>query len=265
MQRVYLIFQRLEGVVALFLGAGTGVTVSIRDLPLFRRFTVFVEALGHERGQHFINAVNGGAAIDVARHLGDDLRRDRRRGGDGFRRLNLGVTHFKTVGQHAFQVDQHAVKHREERRVVEIVIVDLTALVRRDYIARQQMLTGIVLGDDTGQQVALGRDHFAVFIGIFIEQRRVGLLYQAADLLVKATPFLTLDVTVVTILNVGARQLLVRTRHQLVFNRGLDLVDIHLAAFMHLAANDFCDGGAVICVIDSRCFSCTQNGFFDAL
>jgi len=36
-------------------------------------------------------------------------------------------------------------------------------------------------------------------------------------------------------------------------------------SLIHLAANDFCDGGAVICVIDSRCFSCTQNGFLDAL
>lgn len=67
--------------------------------------------------------------------------------------------------------------------------MDLTALVRRDYIARQQMLTGIVLGDDTGQQVALGRDHFAVFIGIFIEQRRVGLLYRAADLWLRRPRF----------------------------------------------------------------------------
>jgi hypothetical protein len=69
----------------------------------------------------------------------------------------------------------------------------------------------------------------------------------------------------VTVLNVGARQLLVRAGHQLVFYRSLDLVDIHLTALIHLATDDFCDGGAVICVIDSRCFSCTQNRFFDAL
>ena len=169
------------------------------------------------------------------------------------------------MGQHAFQVDQHAVEHREERRIVEIVVVNFTALVRRDHVARQQMLTGIVFGNDTGQQVALGRDHFTVFVGVFIEQGGVGLLHQATDLLVQTTALLTLHVTIVTVLNVGARQLLVRPRHQLVLNRGLDLVDIDLAAFVHLAANDFCDGGAVICVIDSRCFSCTQNGFLDAL
>ena len=143
--------------------------------------------------------------------------------------------------------------------------MDLAALVRRHHVARQQMLTGIVFSHDTGQQVALGRDHFTVFIGVFVEKGGVGLLDQATDLLVQAAALLALHVTIVTVLNVGARQLLVRPRHQLVLNRGLDLVDIDLAAFIHLAANDFCDGGAVICVIDTRCFSCTQNGFLDAL
>jgi hypothetical protein len=74
-----------------------------------------------------------------------------------------------------------------------------------------------------------------------------------------------LDITVVTILDVSTRQLLVRAGHQLVFDRGLDLADINLAAGVHLITDNFCDGGAVICVIDSRCFSCTQNRFFDAL
>ena len=145
------------------------------------------------------------------------------------------------------------------------MIVNITALVRLYHITRQQMLTGIVFGDDTGQQVALGRDDFTVFIGVFIEQRGVGLLHQAANFLVQTTAFLTLNITVMAIFNVGARQLLVRTRHQLVFYRCLDLINIDLATRVHLTANDFCDGGAVICVIDSRCFSCTQNGFFDAL
>ena len=201
----------------------------------------------------------------MAGDLGDNLRRDRGSRGDRLRRFNLRVTHFKAVGQHAFQIDQHAVEHREEWRIVEIVVVDLAALVRRDHVARQQMLTGIVFGNDTGQQVALGGDHFTVFIGVFIEQGGVGLLHQATDLLVQTAALLALHVAIVAVLNIGARQLLVGPCHELVLNRGLDLVDINLAAFSHLAANDFCDGGAVICVIDSRCFSCTQNGFLDAL
>ncbi len=70
-------------------------------------------------------------ACRFGRHAGADARGDAlsnnlrsyrgcRR--DRLRRFNLGVPHFKALGQHAFQVDQHAVEHREERRVIEIVI-----------------------------------------------------------------------------------------------------------------------------------------------
>jgi hypothetical protein len=81
--------------------------------------------------------------------------------------------------------------------------------VGHHHIARQQVLAGVVLGDDTGQQVALGRDDFTVFVGVFVEQRGVGLLNQAANLLVQAAALFTLAIAVVAILNVGARQLLV--------------------------------------------------------
>ena len=66
------------------------------------------------------------------------------------------------------------------------MVVDLTALVRRYHVARQQMLTGVVFSHDTGQQIALGRDHLAVFIGVFIEQGGVGLLDQTPDFLIQA-------------------------------------------------------------------------------
>ena len=143
--------------------------------------------------------------------------------------------------------------------------MNITTLVRLNHITRQQVLTCIVFGNDTSQQVTLGRDYFAVFVGIFIQQSRVGLLNQTTNFLVQTATFFTLDITVVAIFDLRTGELFVRTRHQLVFYRGLDLVDIDLAALIHLTANDFCDGGTVICVIDSRCFSCTQNGFFDAL
>ena len=106
--------------------------------------------------------------------------------------------------------------------------------------------------DDTGQQVTLGRDHFAVFVGVFVQQSRVGLLNQTTNFLVQTATLFTLYITVVAIFDVRTGELFVRTRHQLVFYRCLDLVDIDLAALIHLATNDFCDGGAVICVIDSR-------------
>lgn len=135
--------------------------------------------------------------------------------------------------------------------------MDIAALMRLYYITRQQVLAGIVFGDNPGQQIALGGNDFTVFVGVFIEQRGVSLLYQAANFLVQTTTLFTLNVAIVTVFDVGAGKLFVRAGHQLVFNRSLDLVNIHLTACVHLAANDFCDGGTVICVIDSRCFSCT--------
>ena len=149
----------------------------------------------------------------MAGDLRDNLRGDGGRGRDGFWRFNLRVTHLKALRQHAFQVDQHAVKHWEERRVVEIVIVNITTLVRLDDITRQQVLTRIVFGDDTGQQVTLGRDHFAVFVGVFVQQSRVGLLNQTTNFLVQTATFFTLDITVVAIFDVRTGELFVRARH----------------------------------------------------
>ena len=114
-QGVDLVLQRLEGVVALFLGASHGVGFHIGNAPLFGHFTVFLPADGHIGGQHFVDAVDGGAAIDVARHLSDDLGGHGSGGADGFRGIDLCIAHLEAVGQHPFQVDQHAVEHREER------------------------------------------------------------------------------------------------------------------------------------------------------
>ncbi|MNG94504.1 hypothetical protein D3C79_535160 [compost metagenome] len=115
MQSIDFIFQRLEGVVTLFLGAGHRIAFHVWDLPLLRYLLMLVEALGDEGGQDLINAVDGGTAINMAGNLSDDLRGHGGGGGDRLRRLDLGVTHLEAVGQHAFQIDQHTVEHREER------------------------------------------------------------------------------------------------------------------------------------------------------
>ncbi len=91
------------------------------------------------------------------------------------------------------------------------------------------------------------------------------MLDQTTNFLVQTAALFTLDIAIVAIFDIGARQLFPRAGHQLVFHGGLDVVDIDLRAALHLLANDFCDGGAIVCVIDSRCFSCTQNCFFNAL
>ncbi|MOA10001.1 hypothetical protein D3C78_1298700 [compost metagenome] len=82
MQRVHFIFQRLERVIALFFGAGMGVSVCVWDLPLFGYFAVFFEAFSNERREHFVDAVNGRPAVNMAGDLRNNLRRYRRRRGD---------------------------------------------------------------------------------------------------------------------------------------------------------------------------------------
>ena len=67
-----------------------------------------------------------------------------------------------------------------------------------------------MFGDDTGQQVALGRDDFTVFVGIFVKQGRVGLFNQTANFLVQAAAFFTLDIAVVAIFDIGPGQLFPR-------------------------------------------------------
>lgn len=66
MQCVNLILQRLEGVVALFFGTGAGIAFGIRDLPLFGDFAMLFEAFADERRQYFVDAVDGGAAVNMA-------------------------------------------------------------------------------------------------------------------------------------------------------------------------------------------------------
>ncbi len=59
--------------------------------------------------------------------------------------------------------------------------MDLAALVRQNDIPRQDLLLRVVLRHDPGQQIALCRDHFAVFVSIFVQQRRVGLIDKTAN------------------------------------------------------------------------------------
>ncbi|MNM93414.1 hypothetical protein D3C81_1057880 [compost metagenome] len=107
------------------------------------------------------------------------------------------------------------------------MVVDLAALVGQHYVTRQDVLLGIMLGDDPGQQIALGGDHFAVLVGVFVQQRHVALLHQATDLLVQPPAQFTRYVAIVTIFNIGAGQLLVFAGHQLIFYRLLNFMDIN--------------------------------------
>ncbi len=105
--------------------------------------------------------------------------------------------------------------------------MQITALMSLNHITGQHVAGGIVLGDDTGQQVALGRDHLGVFVGILVEQGGIGLLNQTADLLRQTAARLAGLIPVVAIFDIGTGDGLVVGSHQVVFDPVLDLVDIN--------------------------------------
>ena len=236
-QGVYLVLQRLEGVVTLLLGAGHGVGVHIADAPLLGHLPVFLPADGHIGRQHLIDTVDGGAAIDVTRHLSDDLGGHCGGGADGLGSVDLRVAHLEAVGQHALQVDQHAVEHGEEGGVVEVVEVQIAALMGLHHLAGQHVAGGVVLGDDAGQQIPLGRYYLGILVGVLVEQGRVGLLHQAADLLGQPATGLAGQIPVVAILDVGTGDRLVVGGHQMVLDPVLDLVNVDLAPPFQLQAD----------------------------
>jgi hypothetical protein len=97
--------------------------------------------------------------------------------------------------------------------------------MRQYHIARQQVLTGIVFGNDPASRSRwVGMTLLSLFAFSF-SSADFGLFHQAANFLVQAAPFFTRDVAVLAIFNIGTRELrFVGTGHQLVFDSGLDLV-----------------------------------------
>ncbi len=47
--------------------------------------------------------------------------------------------------------------------------MNIATLMRLHHVTRQQVLACIVFSNNTGQQVALGWNYLAVFVGVFIE------------------------------------------------------------------------------------------------
>ncbi|CQR21855.1 Uncharacterised protein [Yersinia enterocolitica] len=225
---------------------------------------MFIETFGDKRCQNFIDAVNGCAAIDMAGDLRDNLRGHCGSSRNGFWRLDFRITHFKTLSQHAIEVNQHAVEHREEWRVIQIVIMNFTTFMSQDHVSWQNMLFGVVFRDNTGQQITLSRDDFAVFIRIFVQQRFVTLLYQTPDFLIQATTQFTRDIPVMAILDIGSGELLVLTSHQLVFYRSLDIADINFRLVLHRLSDRTGNSCTIIRVDHANRQGCTLDRFLDS-
>ena len=201
----------------------------------------------------------------MAGNLSDNLCGHGGGGRDRFRTLNFCVTHLEAVSQHAFKVDQHAVKHWEERRVIQIVVVNFTAFVRKHHVTRQNVLCRVVFCHDTRQQIALGWDDFTVFVCVFVQQSGIALLNQATDFLIKTAALFTRHVTVVTILNVCTRKLLIVACHQLVFYCVLNHMDINTLEIGHLHSDYAGYGCTIISIINACRSGSTHHSFLDSL
>ena len=140
--------------------------------------------------------------------------------------------------------------------------VQIAALVGLYHIAGQHVTGGVVLGDDARQQITLGRDHLGILVGVLVEQGRVGLLHQAADLLGQPAARLASLIPVVTVFDVGTGDGLVVGGHQVVLDPVLDLVDVHFPSSFQLLG----DGGGNVLgqrrtgLIDRLCRSAHRLG-----
>ena len=143
--------------------------------------------------------------------------------------------------------------------------MDFAALVGTHHVARQHILLGIMFRHDARQQIALGRDHLAVFVGVFVQQRRVALLHQAADRFAQLAALFARQIPVMTVFNILARQLRITSRHQQIFYRLLDLMNIHAIAAAHFFADLLRDRHAVSIIFNLSGARCSANSLSDAL
>ena len=107
--------------------------------------------------------------------------------------------------------------------------MQLALLVCFGHMAWQQVGQRVVAGDDAGQQVALGRDHLGVLVGVFVQQCRVALFHQPGNVLRQPSARLACEVAVVAVFDIGPCHFR-RLCHQQVFHPGLDFVDVDFFA-----------------------------------
>ena len=168
-----------------------------------------------------VNLINTGSAVNVAGNLSDDLSGDGGCSQDRFGCFNLGITHLETLQQHPFHIDKHAIKHRKEGRVIQIVIMDFSSVMGLTDMAWQNMVARIVACYHPRQQVALGWNDFAIFVGILIQNLFIILIDDAEDFPIETITRLPFDITSTTKFNITASRIFVATTHQIILNLGL--------------------------------------------
>ncbi|CAH0213765.1 hypothetical protein SRABI106_01811 [Rahnella aquatilis] len=87
------------------------------------------------------------------------------------------------------------------------------------------------------------------------------MLNQTTDFLIQASAHFTFHVAVMAVFNIGTRQFLVRPRHQLVFNRILNFMDIDTRLILQILCHNTGNLRAIINAVDT--FGCALHRLFD--
>ena len=166
---------------------------------------------------------NGLAAILVGGDLGDDLGRNVAGGREAVRLFDERAGDDRAVLEHVFQIHKVAVVH-VLGKIVRVVEVDDTGLVRLDDLLRQQHPAREVFGYLARHIVALDSVDGGVLVGVFLLDLFVVRLDEGQDLVVRRVR-LAHQRARVAVGDVVFCDLICPVRHDLVLNEVLNLFD----------------------------------------
>ena len=114
------------------------------------------------------------------------------------------------------------------RKIIRIVEMNDTLIVRLNNLCRQQHATGNILADLAGHIVALHAVYRRILIGIFLLYLLVIALNQRQNLLIRSVGLSNHGANV-TVGNILARKIKSTQRHDLIFDQVLDFFNAHRA------------------------------------
>ncbi|CAK7019016.1 MAG: hypothetical protein DELT_03282 [Desulfovibrio sp.] len=202
------------------------------DLPETRAEFIAAAAQVFSQMPH----VDGLAAILAAGDGGDDLRHYRARDLEAFGAFNKLPVHHRPVIEHVSYVNQAAVKNGLQK-IVRVVEMQDSLVVRLGNFFGKQNPAGKVLGDLPGDQVALRRRDNRVFVGIFFHNILVAVLNQAQDGIVRRVG-LTHQCARIAVNDIGLGENEFFLVHQLLLDDILDILHQHPLAVLFFDAVD---------------------------
>ena len=211
----------------------------------FRNTGKIVKLLAYELAELLTADVNEGSemrkanaltAVLAGGNLRDDLCCDVAGSGEAVRLFDHGAADNGAVLKHILQVDEVAVVHMLSE-IVRVVEVDDALLVcGNDFLGKKDSLCDI-LADLTCHIVTLNAVDSGVFVGVFLLDLLVVAFDEAHDLLVRGVG-LTDQRTVITVCNVGSRNIEGSLIHDLVFDHVLNFFYAERAMYVERRAFD---------------------------